>query len=641
MLKISGWRKAIVLLTGLQLGTDGQFKTGKRRDFVRRIGYRFALIYLLPLCLLHIAFVFDQPRFGPASNVEESAYTYTSANNYLKFGFLNSALLQDFSNSPFPEDHPFVYTHMPAGPDVFTALLLMTTGSDYRLVRFVFFALFLVGVCCYIKVIEQILHRQGLSGGGFALVFVWPWIVIQGMERIIYSPFLLFAFAPVALLAAQNHKRWQITKCTLAAILSFVASIYLEYSLLSGVLAFWFLIFMLKVLPGNRRAVFLLLIPAFSGIFAHLVQNYIFLGHEVFWKELVYVLSNRMSGYPSQLELKDWYLENGLVHHGSQPVSLRQLWTQINANFSVTGVKSAVLLALVSLAAGFHIWLGKSGKLILKPSTRSLNAGGGLIRTAIVVGVPVIVPIILFPAFAQEVNLRGSGANSYFLAILGCMALALVNREIWRRVQQTVSIIDGEIQIKINQNYKSKSSPVLNINEVVINVVKKILILAFGAILIVGVLYVALFFVKVRSIDFINVARVHFGSKVHLVESLKAFKGKAFMTNINVPTIGFVIEYPGFGVCSPESISPEGEIDTSGCKIAFVRRFDYWKEQRPEIFVFFRDRSFFPGFAQCVPNVPESKIKSECVEKFESNLRKHFPVKEENGLFTVFDLATK
>lgn len=639
MQNISISKKTVALVFGLQIGSTGQLTIGKRRDFVRKLGYRFALIYLLPLCFLHLTFLIIHPRFGPASNVEESAYTFTSANNYLKFGFLNSGLLQDFSNSPYPEDHPFVYTHMPAGPDITTALLLWVTEFDYQWTRLFFFLIFILGLFFYIKVIEKIFLREGLSGAGFALIFVWPWVVMQGMERIIYSPFLFFTFAPVALLSSECVGRKKLITSALAAILVFLASIYLEYSLLSGVLVFWILLFMLNLLPGGKRAILLLVIPVLAGIFAHLVQNYIYLGHETFWKEFINVLSNRITGHPSQEELKDWYIEKGLVHHGSKTVSLSLLKTQLFANYDVIGVKSAFLLALVGLVLSLQIkFFPLDTKIFLRLSNRAIRLGGWLMRTAILVGLPVLVPILLFPAFAQEVNLRGSGANSFFLAILGCAALSVTVGEIWRKALKvsSISIVDSALVLQLRKKILILDGS-LGMGALVPGITQLLKVM-LSIFLTFCLLYIVYFLSSVRLIDYINVARDHYRSKVYHVESLREFKGKMFMTNINVPTIGFLVEYPGFGVCGPESISPQGKVDTTSCKIAFVKRHAYWKEQKPEIFVFFRDQSFFPGFAQCTPN---GNVLSKCLEVFEFKLRKNFNVKKENDLFTVFDLTQK
>src|SRR5215467_7677722 len=88
-------------------------------DIVSRIADRLATAssaaILLFLFILQLTVAIRAEYFTPFSLVEESAYTFISANNYLKFGFLNSGLLQDFSTSPYADDHPFVYNHMPAG----------------------------------------------------------------------------------------------------------------------------------------------------------------------------------------------------------------------------------------------------------------------------------------------------------------------------------------------------------------------------------------------------------------------------------------------------------------------------------------------------------------------------------------------
>src|SRR5262245_53154268 len=74
--------------------------------------------------LLFTVAVVRSPYYSPLSLVEEAAYTYTTATNFVRFGYWNSTLLQDFSNASSPLDHPYVYNHMPAGPDILQAVLL-------------------------------------------------------------------------------------------------------------------------------------------------------------------------------------------------------------------------------------------------------------------------------------------------------------------------------------------------------------------------------------------------------------------------------------------------------------------------------------------------------------------------------------
>ena len=88
----------------------------------------------------HLWATWTNPYVNNFSNPEEWAYTNITSGNYLRFGFGNSLLLQDVSSSPDPADHPYVYNHMPPGPDIATALVRKATGDDFRLTR-LFFAL--------------------------------------------------------------------------------------------------------------------------------------------------------------------------------------------------------------------------------------------------------------------------------------------------------------------------------------------------------------------------------------------------------------------------------------------------------------------------------------------------------------------
>src|SRR5450631_2989154 len=97
--------------------------------------FSFALI--LSLFFVHLRAALSSTFFTAFSLVEETAYTLISAQNFLKFGFLNSKFLQDFSVSPDKIDHPYVYDHMPAGPDITQALLLHLTNGSYETTRII------------------------------------------------------------------------------------------------------------------------------------------------------------------------------------------------------------------------------------------------------------------------------------------------------------------------------------------------------------------------------------------------------------------------------------------------------------------------------------------------------------------------
>jgi hypothetical protein len=130
-------------------------------------------------------------------------------------------------------------------------------------------------------------------------------------------------------------------------------------------------------------------------------------------------------------------------------------------------------------------------------------------------------------------------------------------------------------------------------------------------------------------------------SDIGQLSELRSFAGSVYMTNINVPLLGHYLEYPGFGVCGPDSVSETGALDPSRCRVSFVRRQEHWRGRAPRYFVFFREGSFFPGFADCIPEglVPgQERLGKSCVQLFEAKLRRHFPVVAENRLFSVFAL---
>ena len=95
--------------------------------------------------------VFRSEYFSPVATVDEQLMYYQAARTFNEYGFLNSYLLQDFSTSSNPAHHPFVYNHMPPGPEIFIALLTRVFGEQYRLIRLIFLVIFLVGLVCYFR----------------------------------------------------------------------------------------------------------------------------------------------------------------------------------------------------------------------------------------------------------------------------------------------------------------------------------------------------------------------------------------------------------------------------------------------------------------------------------------------------------
>ena len=123
--------------------------------------------------------------------------------------------------------------------------------------------------------------------------------------------------------------------------------------------------------------------------------------------------------------------------------------------------------------------------------------------------------------------------------------------------------------------------------------------------------------------------------------SLQAYKGRLFMTNINVPSIGFFTESPGYGVCGRDSVGIDGALTVTECKIQQMRRNEYWLTQRPEHFIYFKKGRVFPGFATCWPHGAYLGILrggAGCNEELGERLAAHYKISASNDLFDVYDL---
>jgi hypothetical protein len=210
--------------------------------------------------------------FSPFDNIEESAYTYTTAFNYLKFGPMNSLLLQDESSSPYPEDHPYVYNHMPAGPDLVTAGVLRLTGEDVLRARLWLAAMSLCGFLVYLVAAYLFLERFGPNFAGICFFVVAPGAMAL-IGRLVYAatPFLTF-FPLVMYLLYLKRPRPIFFNIALGTM--FISALYIEYSFLSAVIFCWAMLFLTGLLPIRRKQIDAICAAFALGIILHLFQNF-------------------------------------------------------------------------------------------------------------------------------------------------------------------------------------------------------------------------------------------------------------------------------------------------------------------------------------------------------------------------------
>lgn len=579
--------------------------------------------------------------FTPYSLLEEAAYTFTSAHNYLQFGYLNSGLLQDFSSSPFAVDHPYVYNHMPPGPDLVMSVLLWLTGDDYALVRGIFASSAIAGFVSFVLFGREMLNSLGVRFFGLLLVLISPWVTIQLFDRQVYSPDLLFTFLPLLLVAIALRKQkhdYFLAALLLIAIFSF----YTDYSVLASIIFCWGMLYVTQLFPLSFRQIAAVGMAFAAGIGIHLLQNMLYFGWDNFWLELKLSLSNRITGVPTQQQLEGFYRGLGVVHHGSHAILPATLKAQIEANLN-SPIMPRAMLAL----AGCVVWLFSAGALTIDAdrmprfSFRELGSVLWLfVRVTAWTVVSILAPIILFPAFAQEVNLRGSGMNAFFLAISFTFLAGYV---LWIAVYAV-----HRVAMILIDPQSAPGRPAADITDIRIAVVNLgIVILRGGAVLAIAFAFAAGTLVTLQNIRG-ELGHIHAlgldPAKWSPLYDISRFEGGVFMTNINVPTVGFLTKAPGFGVCGPHSVDAGGTLRLEDCKTAYMRRYDYWAARRPRYFYYFDDPKLFPGFADCMPAgvvIGAERDGIGCMKQLRDALVSQYPVVMQSELVSVFDLSRR
>lgn len=653
-------------LITIKLKNDWVIRT---RTLLSIPGNLFAVFLLVVLCAIQIRAAVSYELFAPATNIEEAAYTYTSANNYIKFGLMNSVLLQDFSYSLYPEGHPYVYTHMPPGPDLFFTLLLCVFKENYQIVRVAVAILALMGLYFFYYFVKIILRGIGIKTdlAGYAVAMIGPWTIIRLFESQIYPLFPFLAFFP--LLAWEKYrttdkKVWLF----LFAFISFLSALYIEYSLLSAVLFCYISLHLTQIIQFSKRDIAIYACSVLSGIVLHLVQNFAFYGPAKFFQELIFLLGNRITGYPSQQQLFDFYHQIGVVHHGSHPIDFNLLLTQILGSLHFITISEyannmifiilVITIIIAYLARILKDSDNKHFKLRIFPLPDYVLQ---ILKITLWMVITLLIPILLFPAFAQEVNIATFGGN-FFFAIFEISVIGLFCKQVYQTVTNSdLNTSESEITNEAQHKTDIQTEGMWNysrIKKVIINVgnkrISSSLLLGILCLILVGLnivficrLLVEQYDYTIRKTEFVYQFFSKSDSKLNLDASLKEIKkynGQLFMTNINIPTVGFLVQYPGYGVCDPESISDSGEVNISKCGTDFIKSTDTKTlSQKPRYFFYFTYPSLFPGFASCMPSstMIGARGGNDCMKLLFKRLSDNYQQVYTNEIVSVFDLHGK
>jgi hypothetical protein len=377
-------------------------------------------------------------------------------------------------------------------------------------------------------------------------------------------------------------------------------------------------------------------------VILHLMQNLLYLGWTNFLLELGNTLSNRITGHPSPEELQSFYRSIGILHHGAHSVNPHALAAQFWWNFDFLGAPQLGLLLLASL-----LILLCDLALRRYENGRAMHAISALgtsffffLRLSAVIALSVTASILLFPAFSQEVTVRGSVGPFFF----GIGAAAVFDYSL-RLFGANTAVITEKLLVppategdRPNRSFFAPAS------------IGRTLVLATYMIALTvlfrGATSFAVSTVESTGANWASIAATSsVPSSVpsyQLLYDAGRFAGEPFMTNINVPAIGLFTRSVGFGVCAPESVQPSMQLDLDQCKIAMTRRYDYWRSIRPRYFFYTTDPRLFPGFADCLPAntyVGQSRREASCLEDLRDRLSSQYALVLKNDLISIYDLS--
>jgi len=576
-----------------------------RAESLVPVGRVLSIAVFAILSLIFLSSLSRLPYYSPVTNVEEVALYYTSAQNFVKYGFGSSGWLPDYSTSLDPEDHPYVYNHMPPGPDIFIALLLKASAGSYVVVRIVFWLLFLGGVTCYFRFLAVILARLDLKGAGYAVVFLSPLSVLRTMDDPQYAMFLLLTFAP--LIALNSYYRtgagWLLSITLGVGLLS---SVYLDYLSLFVVIFCWIFLWLTGLVRLDTRHMSAFLVIVTFGVVLHLLQNLLYLGPRLFIQELGMTLGNRTVGVPTKAELRQFYQSIGMVHHGVTALNPRALLLQVVRVLVFPGFLLVVLGGLGCLVWTIFQRLSRAGHgtlvVVDRETATAISYFSAL--SVWIVGT-LILPMLMFPALTQEYGLTGTGVHLYFVAI-GAVAIVLY---VIRQVARRWSSADGWL---------------------IVGLLVVIVLTGLGLRLVIR-----------WDIRELREALSEFRTfrSAELSDIRTDFAGQVFMTNINPVTVGFFAQAAGHGVCGLASLPEAGDVDVSTCHVSYMRRREHYAHLRPRYFFF--SHYLMPGFSDCLPSEMLPLLErggDDCMDLMHDRLSERFQRIYINDLFEVFDL---
>ena len=266
-----------------------------------------------------------------------------------------------------------------------------------------------------------------------------PWGQYIGhFSNPIWNAFLLLTFAPLVTLQWSYRYNARLLFLLMGLPLILISSVYLDYVVLSSILACWVGLYFLQIIRLDRREFVLAIAAIALGIALNLLKNFIYLGPLLFAQELFFVLANRTTGWPSQQALASFYTTHGILHHGARPPRISVLWDVVRLNFYFDGLKFFSIAAATSVLLTLEARIqSQKGLVRISPTAETIRDLSFILKMLILIIVIIGTPIVLFPAFAQGVSLYG-GTNYVWL---GFLSIALASLASTRLITVTLPVI--------------------------------------------------------------------------------------------------------------------------------------------------------------------------------------------------------
>lgn len=487
----------------------------------------FYLCLLAYLCLLgRMEWAFVE-RTQPISSVgapEEQLQAIQTASNFIRYGFFTHLLLTDYSTSRDPAGHPVVYTHMPSGQNILLALL-MKLGLGLVSIRFCFIGISFLGLIFFFLFFAELTGSEPLALMALITMSFSCDYFLSWSDQICHASFwLAYGSATFFYLRYARAGKKADLWLSLAGLSISLLTVYVTTFSILGTIALFHL-FLNRKSARSREYLRKAIVVALCLVSLNIVRNALVLGPVTEAREILYTISNRMTGWPSRRQLSQFFADHNIVLWGVDASSRAPSFASWVQQFYASSRGFLLALTLTLLAGG--IWHRRDRAALLRALLPPLLPAAGLFGW-----------YFFFPA-------HGRG---YFLPYLEGVLQALM-------VLATGKILLSAWETSDANRWLSSRRAVIGL-------------LAFQLVMVIGgsAFITCRYWTMALARDFNRDALASLGT-------LPPLEGKVTWTNINPQALSFFTRSEIVGNCTARALQTQ---DLSGCFAIFRRD---WRHQ--------------------------------------------------------------